>query len=82
MKTVPTIAPKSSDAVFQCISKTFSATLEAGPFCSTMKSLTSIRSFLQLYLLVRKDYPDRLYYAASLAIHTFNSGFVVGGQDV
>ena len=48
------------------ISKTFSATLEADPFCSTMKLLTSIRSFLQLYPLVRKDYPDRLYYASSL----------------
>jgi hypothetical protein len=68
--------------VSQCISKTFSATLEADPFCSTMKLLTSIRSFLQLYPLVCKDYPDRLYYAASPAVLTFNSGFVVGGHYV
>jgi hypothetical protein len=60
----------------QRISKTFSATLEADPSCSIMKLLTSIHSFLQLYLLVRKECPYRLYYAASPAIHTFNSGFV------
>jgi hypothetical protein len=49
----------------QRISKTFSATLEADPSCSIIKLLTSINSFLQLYLLVRKDYTYRLYYAAS-----------------
>jgi hypothetical protein len=51
--------------VSQYISKTFSATLEADPSCSIMKLLTSIHSFIQLYPLVRKDYPDRLYYASS-----------------
>ena len=70
------MVPMSSDAVPQRISKTFSATLGADPSYSIMKVLTSIHSFLQLYLFVQKDCPYRLYYVAALARHTFNPDFV------